>query len=443
MKPLKYLSIGILVLLFIALTLFTAVDRTPLEETEHYQKSIAKLNETSFTSHTGQVQAGWGKLNITPEVALPLAGFGDRRGARSTGVKDSVYLRCLWLENENHTAIVLSGDLLIFPPEVHQQLMSYLEEHGYTYDNLYVSASHTHSSFGSWAPGLVGQLIIGDYSKEVSQTLFDQIVSVIEIAQDNLQPADISYSRSGIRNLFNNRIVGDDGIINPWLKSIRIRRKDEKELVMVSFPSHPTIYSSDNLEISGDYPGALIRLIDQSDEFDMGMFLAGPMGSMGSPFLTAEKNENVALVAKLLLDSLKTQNTSYVPLLSIGSKQFQFELGPPQVRISENIRIRPWLFHSAFGEPEIYLSTLKVNDLVMISTPCDFSGELAFRIDSLNAPDEKDIMINSFNGSYVGYITDDKWYDRVTYETRDMNWFGPYNGQYFTELILKISEKYE
>jgi len=79
----------------------------------------------------------------------------------------------------------------------------------------------------------------------------------------------------------------------------------------------------------------------------------------------------------------------------------------------------------------------------MISTPCDFSGELAFRIDSLKAPDEKGIMINSFNGSYVGYITDDKWYDRVTYETRDMNWFGPYNGQYFTELILKISEKYE
>ncbi len=52
-------------------------------------------------------------------------------------------------------------------------------------------------------------------------------------------------------------------------------------------------------------------------------------------------------------------------------------------------------------------------------------------------------MINSFNGCYIGYVTDDKWYDKhdiYTYETYTMNWFGPYNGKYISELIKKTIE---
>jgi len=40
-------------------------------------------------------------------------------------------------------------------------------------------------------------------------------------------------------------------------------------------------------------------------------------------------------------------------------------------------------------------------------------------------------------------VTDDKWYDRndiYTYETQTMNWFGPYNGKYISELIKKTIE---
>ena len=50
-------------------------------------------------------------------------------------------------------------------------------------------------------------------------------------------------------------------------------------------------------------------------------------------------------------------------------------------------------------------------------------------------------MINSFNGGYIGYVTDDKWYDMEginTYETYTMNWYGPFNGKYFSDLIKKI-----
>jgi neutral ceramidase len=77
----------------------------------------------------------------------------------------------------------------------------------------------------------------------------------------------------------------------------------------------------------------------------------------------------------------------------------------------------------------------------MVGTPCDFSGELVKPIENESKNKNINLMINSFNGCYIGYITNDKWYDKTdinTYETYTMNWFGPYNGQYISELIKKI-----
>ena len=46
----------------------------------------------------------------------------------------------------------------------------------------------------------------------------------------------------------------------------------------------------------------------------------------------------------------------------------------------------------------------------------------------------------------VPYVSqDDKWYDKTdinTYETYTMNWYGPYNGRYFSILIKKSLGSY-
>lgn len=51
------------------------------------------------------------------------------------------------------------------------------------------------------------------------------------------------------------------------------------------------------------------------------------------------------------------------------------------------------------------------------------------------------LIVTSFDGSYVGYITEDSRYDLNSYETRVMNWYGPQNGQYFQEIINSILTK--
>ena len=74
------------------------------------------------------------------------------------------------------------------------------------------------------------------------------------------------------------------------------------------------------------------------------------------------------------------------------------------------------------------------------------SGELVDPLEKSISNNTLNLMINSFNGGYVGYITDDKWYDRKdikTYETYTMNWYGPYNGNYFSDLIKILIKKNE
>ncbi len=51
------------------------------------------------------------------------------------------------------------------------------------------------------------------------------------------------------------------------------------------------------------------------------------------------------------------------------------------------------------------------------------------------------LMITSFDGGYIGYVTPDRYYGRKAYETRDMNWFGPQNGAYFEEMMAGLLGK--
>jgi len=115
-------------------------------------------------------------------------------------------------------------------------------------------------------------------------------------------------------------------------------------------------------------------------------------------------------------------------------------------KINSSLIIRPWIFNFLVGDTPKYINYLRLGDLVIVGTPSDFSGELVGQIEKSISNNELNLMINSFNGGYVGYITDDKWYDRTdinTYETYTMNWYGPYNGKYFSKLIKEIIKKNE
>ena len=81
----------------------------------------------------------------------------------------------------------------------------------------------------------------------------------------------------------------------------------------------------------------------------------------------------------------------------------------------------------------------RLDDVVWISTPCDFSGELSLGIKDFFRAKNADAVVTSFNGDYVGYIIPSRYYHLSGYEPRVMSFFGPNMPHYFDEMIRTMA----
>jgi len=88
----------------------------------------------------------------------------------------------------------------------------------------------------------------------------------------------------------------------------------------------------------------------------------------------------------------------------------------------------------------VYLQALRVGNLLWITAPADFSGEYALQIKNSLASKGFNVMVTSFNGSYVGYIVPGRYFYFDQYESKLMGWFGSNMGEYTMDLIRRISK---
>ena len=335
-------------------------------------------------------------------------------------------------------------DLLIVPPNLdHEKILDQLS---FEVDNLYLTASHTHSSIGGYLEGLAGKIFGGEYSENILEFITNKTILALEEAYYNKEKSKIGYGRIYASNFVTNRLVGDSiGTYDPFIRLIKINTESGKNAAIFSYAAHATCYGHKQRDLSGDYPGTLTSMLEMTREIDFAVYGAGAVGSMSPRTKSAEGEKRVKEISYGLFEKIyegfRIMGAKYETKLI--SKKIDIELREESFRVTKNIIVRPWIFKLLVGESPKYLSILRVGDNLMVSTPCDFSGELIVPIEKAISNNQLNLIINSFNGGYIGYITEDKWYDREDinqYETYTMNWHGPYNGVFFTRLIKKIIE---
>lgn len=438
-----WVLLGLAALLLLALlATLTTVDRTPYGETAHYRQSRAMLDSMALdaAAATGPyLRAGWARRSLLPSMRLPLAGYGAREGQLMQGVKDSIFVRAVVLDNGNSRVGMLTADLLIIPVQVSRALDTALHSIGLSMDRLYLSATHTHGSIGGWDPSPVGEMFAGAYHQQVVQMIVQRMLEALQAAMENMQAVKVGFGQVDAGEFVYNRLVGAKGITDPWLRMMVLEREDSSRAVWLSFAAHATTLPDEEMRIHADYPGRLIQLLEARPDVDFAAFAAGAVGSHGPGGKGLSGQKKLELIASGLaeraaavLDTLHTRPTTSLYMLRLP-----LMLGEPQLRISHSLRLRPWVFRYLAGQYPAYLLALKVGNGIFLGTPCDFSGEL---VPELHA-DNHFLMPTSFNGGYVGYITADKWYELDTYETRTMNWFGPGNGAYFVEIMNGMAAK--
>ena len=439
------LGLIVFMLLFLAVSL-TPVDETPYQQMPYYTQTKQRLAQLSSPAPARQgIRAGWAKVNITPPYTTPTGGYGARRGKHWHIVSDSIFARAIVLDNGTTKVAVVGLDLLITPPTVAEALKKRLPEVGLRWENVYMGAIHSHNSVGAWAPGLVGQLIAGGYDEKIVTRITDGVLNALHQAQTTMAPVQIGFGQTDATDHIYNRIgfSGPTGPLDGAIRLLKLKKNTGESALLCTFAGHATLFEDSMGDyLSRDYPGSLVDRLEKKSA-DFAVFLAGAVGSTGPEArgkTDFQEIRNYAgdLAARIerTVPQIKTEPDSALGMLTLP-----LSLREPHPRVIGNWRVRPWLFYAVYGDYPSDLKALRIGKTVLLGTPCDFSGEFVADFKPLAQQKGVNLMITSFDGGYIGYVTPDKYYNRQTYETRDMNWFGPYNGAYFEEMMMGLLKK--
>ncbi|MFQ5628140.1 MAG: neutral/alkaline non-lysosomal ceramidase N-terminal domain-containing protein [bacterium] len=445
------------VLVFLAIFLvwaLDAVDYEPYFLTQYYQTTTARLDSLlqSTDLYTGAIEVGLGKASLTPHPsreeddplkgefkAVPLAGYSDRESNPATAVHDSLFVKAVAIRVSGQTLLMVSLEALIVPVEIAAAVAEKVHEStGLDRTQILFSATHTHSGPGAWGEGWLAEQFAGQYNPAVQRWLIRQTVRAIERACVDLTPAQIGNSSFSAPQFVKNRLVGNLGWVNDAFDVLVFRQADGDQAVLGIYSAHATVLPAENMQFSGDYPGYWQRAIEKQVP-GMALFFAGSVGSHG-PAEIARDFKSAQKIGEALANSVLTElpKIMFQDTVAISSLGLPVELPELHVRLTSGIRFTPTLAKLLLDTDSTYLQAFRLGNLLWVSTPCDFSGEMAIELKNLAGQNGFHAIISSFNGSYTGYLIPGKYYYYNSYESRIMSWFGPYIGDYFDELIRRM-----
>lgn len=439
-----------------ALATLTGVELRPGRGLPASQATVTRLEQPPAGTNTafGPLRAGFGRAKLTPTLnaaadrpeqgefrALPLAGYGNRQGKPAEGVHDDVWVKAIAFAVGGQTGVMVLADALIIPREVSDLAMKDLAAAGLTRPQVYFGATHTHCSLGGWGEGFVGEAFAGPFQPAVRIWFAHQLVQAAKAAVADLSPASLGSGSFAAPQFIRNRLVGDQGQIDAEFPFLVVRQADGDRAVLGSFGAHATVLGGGVMQFSGDYPGAWQAAVEKATG-GMALFVAGGVGSHShkAPKGGFEGVEAMgeALAAEVLqrLPAVALTNR-----ITFGVTGIEAALPDLQVRVTDDVRLRPWVAARLLPVSDrTFLQGFRFDQVVWLSTPCDFSGELALELKAAWADRGVRPVVTSFNGDYVGYVIPAKYYHRPGYEPRTMSFFGPQLPDYFMDLLDKLTK---
>lgn len=186
---------------------------------------------------------------------------------------DHLYCRCIGLIDDSNFIIHLSLDLLAFDLAHRNILQDKLREY-YHNDNLHLitSATHTHYANSVRTPKYV------DY---LTNLLSEEIVKMEYVEKNNVTS---TYQRFHSNAVGKSRISGYE-TNNEYLCLIRFFEDDKNFLNIVYNNCHPTILQANVPYFSSEYPGYVLKKLEDNYPGTDFSFLQGAAGDISSRFV--------------------------------------------------------------------------------------------------------------------------------------------------------------
>lgn len=417
----------------------TTVDRSPVQAQEFFQETLTRLETTPWSSSSGNGwRGGWSSAPVIPDHPLPLVGYAARGPYEF--IQDPSLIKVLTLSNGTTQLAWINFELLIVHPALARAVEAAVRAEGLQVDQLVFTATHTHSGMGGYIPGLLGRLAFGGYDEKTVELLARTGVAALRTALARQQPVSLTFSRTNAGQLVSNRFVRN-GPTDPFVRQLTLTTKDGRRAALLTYSAHATCLKPSFKGLSGDYPKYLTQRMEARG-YAFAMYAAGTVGSHRPACEGGTPDGVQAYSAKL--DALLESDASPplpVPGSTIRHSSLRISLREPHLRLSNNVRLRPWLASRLTDGSNPHLDITLVGNVLFLASSGELSGVFYSEWDRLARSLGLELIITTFNGGYIGYVTPDELYDEPFHEVRTMNWFGPGNGAYFSRLVSGVLEK--
>jgi len=372
------------------------------------------------------LKAGAAKVDISPENSVPLAGYGARRGRPSKGVHDPIHARAIVLDDGHRKVAICNMDLVITTINLREAVWQRVRSTGL--DALLLFATHNHSGIGGYINNSLAEVVaMGLYDEKIFQRLVSKISQAIVEAAGNLRPAAIGQEKVLAPNLSRNRRA-EGRTVDPEIGVIKIAsERGEPIALLVNFAAHPTILGSENMFISGDFPGYLARYLEEKG--GVVVFANGASADIeprvrgGSNDFDGAKVMGESLGQRVLqvLTKIETKRR-----LRIGIVEKELSL-PSRPDLSPILRF-PILTHCLNLLADIWLpektliQVIVIDDILLIGVPSDLGVEVGLEIKARVSPRWECII--SHANDYIGYVITRDQYGEGGYEA-EMSFYGP------------------
>lgn len=274
------------------------------------------------------LQVGWGRVNVTPDYPVSLAGYGNYDKRISTGYIDYLYVTCIAVSDGNDTILMYTMDQTSasYAGLYEELLISITGATGIPKDKIFIGATHTHgapmTTYGS------------ENNKRYKQELLSAAGQAGHDALSDLTPSKMLQTATNVKGMnfvrhynvadgtyygsnFGDASAGLTGHVrepDDQLILLKFDREGEKkDILFVNWQAHPDHTAwNDYYTITADFVGAMRSALESDTDMLVGYY-GGASGDLNPFSEIPEVNhglnmygygEKMAMYAMDALDSL-------------------------------------------------------------------------------------------------------------------------------------------
>lgn len=428
----------------------------------------------------GVLYAGAAKVDLTPAIGVPLAGYSGRRLSfpdinpfnyhtyfkPSDGILDvnmPLYARSLVLDNGLERVCIVVVDTCASDGEVVKLAHRKAAAKGFSIplEKVLFCSSHTHSGPGAMTRKRLlifaaADRCVNKVREEFTSSIADSMVE----AEQNMFPVRIGVEIVSVVGVTKNRRGDqtpnyDEFHVDDQLGIISVDKKDGSTLATIwNYAIHGTYYGDSNLKYSPDNMGAVSASVEQNVG-GIALFINGPEGDIlpkGSITAIktilgdAIKNNRPAATSDWL--ELKTAyeivnfgnpriDASLQRILSLKYGELDFREFLEEEGINPGVT---FTLDSSWLENEFRFQAIRIGKTLLSSVPGEPIYDIGLKVRNSCADIGYDkVFICSLANNHMGYVTTKEEYDVGGYESF-FTMFGSTTGENVINACKRVAE---